>query len=74
MRGANGESISIESARVDRVECDWKGTLWLLEVVQWTFRVGKHNVRQAVSVATPPPPPALLEVSAGGLSRAIVKE
>lgn len=53
MRGANGESISIESARFDRVECDWN-TLWLLEVVQWTFRVGKHNVRQAVSVATTP--------------------
>lgn len=73
MRGANGESISIDSARFDRVECDWN-TRWLLEVVQWRFRVGKHNVRQAVSVATDPPPPALLEVSAGGLSRAIVKE
>lgn len=65
MRGANGESISIESARFDRVECDWNTLL--------AFGSGSMDVPRGKTQRTPsrfrgddrpPPPPALLEVSA----------
>lgn len=68
VRGANGESISIESARFDRVECDWN-TLWLLE--SGSMDVPRGKTQRTPSRFRGDDPPAL---PAGVLSRAIVKE